>query len=175
MSADKKAGTKIIKPLAAAFLTSLPEDDKLEEFREAKPAPVREKPVAPRPVEPPLSLSREETRALLKEQLVESTKHSEKRKAAPAPAEEKEEVEEAKEEPVKEEAAPKPATEEELIVEYGSESYSREDLINRALKIWTREMKRGRSELHSMELYVKPGEKRVYYVFNKKRNGSFEL
>ena len=69
----------------------------------------------------------------------------------------------------------KAGPEEEINIEYGGCSYSKDDLVNRALKIWTSKLKRGRSELHNMELYVKPQENTVYYVFNGKRKGSFEL
>ena len=64
---------------------------------------------------------------------------------------------------------------EELYIEYAGSSYSREELMNKALKVWTSVLKRGRNELHTMELYIKPQEKTVYYVFNGKRKGSFDL
>ena len=236
MSSKKDSVTNIIKPLAAAFLTTEPEE---EAPAVVKPQPRRS---APKPVVKPAEvkigeLTKEETRALLREQLVsagtddkpvkdaaeedevpfEEEKEPEK-KAAPvkdkepekkaAPVKEKEsekkaapaKKETAKKEPVKKEAvkesakkeaapvkdkepeakkAPKAEVkagpEEEINIEYGGCSYSKDDLVNRALKIWTSKLKRGRSELHNMELYVKPQENTVYYVFNGKRKGSFEL
>ena len=260
MSSKKDSVTNIIKPLAAAFLTTEPEE---ETPAVVKPQPRRS---APKPVVKAAEvkigeLTKEETRALLREQLVSAgaddkpvkdaaeedevpfeeekepvkkaasvkEKESEK-KAAPekekesekkaAPVKEKEsekkaasvkekesekkaapaKKETAKKEPVKKEAvkesakkeaapvkdkepdakkAPKAEVkagpEEEINIEYGGCSYSKDDLVNRALKIWTSKLKRGRSELHNMELYVKPQENTVYYVFNGKRKGSFEL
>lgn len=242
MSAKKESVTNIIKPLAAAFLTTEPEE---EAVVQAKPQPRKSapKPVA-KPVEVKLGeLTKEETRALLKEQLVSAAldekpvkdsdaaeddevpfaeeKESEKKAAAPDEASVKEKEPEKKAAPSKKETVKKEATkkepvqekpvqketakkesakkepvpvkekgpetkkapkaeveagpEEELNIEYGGRSYSREDLVNKALKIWTSQLKRGRSELHNMELYVKPQENTVYYVFNGKRKGSFEL
>ncbi len=229
MSAKKESVTNIIKPLAAAFLTTEPEE---EPAVQTKPQPRKS---APKPVIKPVEvklgeLSKEETRALLKGQLVSAgadekpvkdadeddevpfaeEKESEKKAAAPVKEKEPEKKaasskkesakkEPVQEKPVKKEAvkkesakkepapvkepeakkAPKAEAEagpaEELNIEYGGRSYSREDLVNKALKIWTSQLKRGRSELHNMELYVKPQENTVYYVFNGKRQGSFEL
>ena len=236
MSSKKDSVTNIIKPLAAAFLTTEPEE---EATAVVKPLPRRS---APKPVVKAAEvkigeLTKEETRALLREQLVSAgtddkpvkdaaeedevpfeeekepvkkatpvkEKESEKKaapvkekdtekKAAPANKEtaKKEPVKkEAVKESTKKEAAPvkdkepeakkapkaevKAGPEEEINIEYGGCSYSKDDLVNRALKIWTSKLKRGRSELHNMELYVKPQENTVYYVFNGKRKGSFEL
>ncbi len=234
MSAKKESVTTIIKPLAAAFLTTEPEE---ETVVQTKPQPRKS---APKPVIKPVEvklgeLSKEETRALLREQLVSAgadektvkdiddeddevpfaeEKEPEKKAAAPVEKESKKKAAPAKKETVKKEAvkkeavpekpvqkeavkkesakketapakepeakkAPKAEAEagpaEELNIEYGGRSYSREDLVNKALKIWTSQLKRGRSELHNMELYVKPQENTVYYVFNGKRKGSFEL
>ena len=96
------------------------------------------------------------------------SKESAKKEAAPV----KDKEPEAKKAP---KAEVKAGPEEEINIEYGGCSYSKDDLVNRALKIWTSKLKRGRSELHNMELYVKPQENTVYYVFNGKRKGSFEL
>ena len=229
MSAKKESVTNIIKPLAAAFLTTEPEE---ETVVQTKPQPRKS---APKPVIKPVEvklgeLSKEETRALLKEQLVSAgadekpvkdadeddevpfAEEKEPEKKAAAPVKEKEpekkaapsKKESAKKEPVQEKPVqkeavkkesakkePAPAKEpeakkapkaeagtgpvEELNIEYGGRSYSRDDLVNKALKMWTSQLKRGRSELHNMELYVKPQENTVYYVFNGKRKGSFEL
>lgn len=258
MSSKKDSANNIIKPLAAAFLTTEPDE---EPVVAAKPQPRKS---APKPVVRPAEvkigeLTKEETRALLREQLVSAGADEKlladvdtaeddevpfaeemkpEKKAAPAkakepekkavsakekepekkaaPAKEKEPEKKAdpvkkesvkketvKKEPVQKEAVkespkkesakkePAPVKEpetkkaakadvkagpvEELNIEYGGCSYSREDLVNRALKIWTSKLKRGRSELHNMELYVKPQENIVYYVFNGKRKGSFEL
>ena len=63
----------------------------------------------------------------------------------------------------------------EMYIEYQGRSYDREELIERAMTIWVKKLRRGRNNLTSLELYVKPQEQTVYYVFNKTRNGSFPL
>ncbi len=99
------------------------------------------------------------------------SKASGKKVSEPVTEKEKKPAEKAGSSDTKKEAGPK----EELNIEYGGSTYSKEELINKALKVWTSVLKRGRSELHNMELYVKPQEKKVYYVFNGKRKGSFEI
>ncbi|MBR3305856.1 MAG: hypothetical protein IKI75_01215 [Lachnospiraceae bacterium] len=200
--ASESKSRGIMKPLAAAFLTTEPEEDSTIEKKSAvkKPAP---KP-APKPVEiKPAELTKEETRALLKEQLVSqnpleeekpvaaakvSAKKEPEKKAAAKPAEKKAAAApvkteakkpavkktEKKEEKIEEKTAG-PEILEEVTIEFNNRSVDKQELVERALKIWTSKLKRGRSELWSMELYVKPQEQTVYYVFNKKRNGSFEL
>ncbi len=196
MAAKKDSGNRIIKPLAAAFLVTAPEEDELEEKKKtavkaaARPAAAEVKSG---------ELSKEETRALLKEQLVnpsaeekaeeaveEKPKDSEKAAAPKKPekkaegsAEKEKKAEKTPEAPaaaaVTEEKAPVPEPEEALTIEYGDLAISRDELVARALKIWTSKLKRGRSELHTLELYVKPQERKAYYVFNKKKNGDFDL
>lgn len=63
----------------------------------------------------------------------------------------------------------------EMHIEYQGRSYDREELIERAVTIWVKKLRRGRNNLSSLELYVKPQEQMVYYVFNKTRSGSFPL
>ena len=69
----------------------------------------------------------------------------------------------------------KAAVSEELNIEYAGVSYSADDIKEKALKVWTGVLKRGRSELKTMKLYIKPQEKTVYYVFNGKKQGSFKI
>lgn len=80
----------------------------------------------------------------------------------------------APEEPVKEESAAAGGTA-ELHIEYQGRSYDRQELVERAVTIWVKKLRRGRNNLNSLELYVKPQEQMVYYVFNKTRSGSFPL
>ena len=82
---------------------------------------------------------------------------------------------EKKPEAAKAEVKKEAGIKEELNIEYAGSSYSKEELMNKALKVWTSVLKRGRNELHTMELYIKPQEKTVYYVFNGRRKGSFDL
>ncbi|MDE6712708.1 MAG: hypothetical protein K2K20_03135, partial [Lachnospiraceae bacterium] len=60
-------------------------------------------------------------------------------------------------------------------IQYQNESYKEADLVASAEKIWTKDMKRKAADLKSLELYVKPQERMVYCVFNKKETGSFAI
>ena len=42
-------------------------------------------------------------------------------------------------------------------------------------EIWKNDLKRKANEMTSMELYVKPEESKVYYVFNETECGSFDI
>ncbi len=220
-SGNEKA---IIKPLAAAFLTTAPEQEtekSIEKFTAKTHTSSRSKAkLATKPpveTKSPGELTREETRDMLKEQLVtrmgaakksvDKSDNTEKKVAKSAvkkpaeskeakeilkvskPAEKKKAVAEKKEKtPVKDinslpktvikakdpEEAPAGKTG-EIFIEYSGMSYSYEDIVRRAVMIWVRKLKRGRSNLKTLEIYVKPQERKVYYVFNKTRNGNFDL
>lgn len=64
---------------------------------------------------------------------------------------------------------------EQVFLQYGGKTVEGSRIVSEALKIWTKGMKRAESELKTMDLYVKPQEGKVYYVFNKKENGSFSI
>ena len=118
----------------------------------------------------------------------EAKKPEAKKKESPKPESKKAEVrkaeakkpeakkaEEKKPEVKKAEPKKEAGSKEEINIEYAGSSYSKDELMNKALKVWTSVLKRGRNELHTMELYIKPQEKTVYYVFNGRRKGSFDL
>ncbi len=63
----------------------------------------------------------------------------------------------------------------EVIVEYAGRSYVKEELIEKAYTVWSKKLKRGRKDLKEMELYFKPEEQTIYYVFNQTRKGSFKI
>ncbi|MCR4584873.1 MAG: DUF6465 family protein, partial [Lachnospiraceae bacterium] len=54
-------------------------------------------------------------------------------------------------------------------------SYEKEAIIEKAYSVWGKKLKRGRKDLKEMELYIKPEEETVYYVFNKTRKGSYKI
>ncbi len=64
---------------------------------------------------------------------------------------------------------------EEIHMEYAGESYDMDELVKKAVQVWTSVYKRSRRELWSVELYVKPEEKKAYYVLNKRKSGSIDL
>lgn len=77
-------------------------------------------------------------------------------------------------------AAAKPAAKKaELVkntyIQYQNDTYNEADLTASAEKLWTKDMKRKAADLKTLELYVKPQEKMVYCVFNKKETGSFAI
>lgn len=60
-------------------------------------------------------------------------------------------------------------------IEFASVQYHEATITKMAEQVWTKDMKKKLSDLKSMELYIKPEEKKVYYVFNKKETGDFDL
>lgn len=85
-----------------------------------------------------------------------------------------------KEAPAKK-VAPKAAEKKEAAlvqntyIEFASVQYHEATITKMAEQVWTKDMKKKLSDLKSMELYIKPEEKKVYYVFNKKETGDFDL
>ena len=68
-----------------------------------------------------------------------------------------------------------PSIPEEIHMEYAGQSYDMDELVAKAVQVWTSVYKRSRRELWSVELYVKPEENKAYYVLNKRKNGSIDL
>ena len=66
-------------------------------------------------------------------------------------------------------------TKQKVYVQFGGKSEEQSKLTARAMKIWTRDMKRKESDLSSLDLYVKPEEGTVYIVFNKKERSQFSF
>ncbi len=62
-----------------------------------------------------------------------------------------------------------------VILQYGDKDVAFEQIKQSAKDIFVYDFHRDLSELKSLELYVKPEENRVYYVFNGKDVGSFEI
>jgi len=85
-----------------------------------------------------------------------------------------------KEAPAKK-VAPKAAEKKEAAlvqntyIEFASVQYHEATITKMAEQVWIKDMKKKLSDLKSMELYIKPEEKKVYYVFNKKETGDFDL
>ena len=63
----------------------------------------------------------------------------------------------------------------EISVQYAGKSYSNEDLMQIAKDVWRFDLKQKATDLVSVELYVKPEENMVYYVFNGTESGSFAI
>lgn len=86
-----------------------------------------------------------------------------------APAEEKKVA--AKKAPAKK--AAKKEMKCEVTVQFAGKSYTQEDLVKIAKDVWRFDLKQKAADLVSVELYVKPEENMVYYVFNDTESGSF--
>ena len=96
-------------------------------------------------------------------------------------ADNKEELKKAapvkKEEPKKEIKKTATAVEvkEKIFVEYQDVSYDESVIMKKAESIWTKTLGNKADALKSIELYIKPEDKKAYYVFNKKESGSFDI
>ena len=62
-------------------------------------------------------------------------------------------------------------------VEFAGNQIESKEVIARAKKVWVdaRNKNRKVKDLKPMELYLKPEENAVYYVFNEEESGSFPL
>ena len=61
-----------------------------------------------------------------------------------------------------------------LYVEYQGNQTSSKDILAAAKKVWVEQGNKVK-DLKTVDLYVKPEEKAVYYVFNETQNGKFDL
>ena len=60
-----------------------------------------------------------------------------------------------------------------ICVQFNGKDYSTQDLMKMAKDVWVYDCEKKGTELKSAELYVKPEEDKVYYVFNGELSGSF--
>jgi hypothetical protein len=61
-----------------------------------------------------------------------------------------------------------------VYVEFYGEQIDQAEVIAQAKKIWTDSGKKA-SDLKKLEIYIKPEDDRVYYVFNGIDSGSFPI
>lgn len=62
-----------------------------------------------------------------------------------------------------------------INVQYAGKSYSDEELVKIAKDVWKYDLKKKAGDLTDVELYVKPEENMVYYVFNGGEEGCFSI
>ena len=85
----------------------------------------------------------------------------------------------AKKAAVKKEEAKAPAKkaaakkEVKIAIQFADKNYTSEDLANIANDVWVYDYGKKASELKDVQLYVKPEESKVYYVFNNEITGDF--
>ena len=63
---------------------------------------------------------------------------------------------------------------ENIYIEFYGEQILQSDVVAEAKKIWKGLGKKA-ADLKKIELYIKPEDDRVYYVFNGKTTGSFPI
>jgi len=84
-----------------------------------------------------------------------------------------------KKETVKKETTAKAAKttkkEVKIAIQFADKSYTSEDLANIANDVWVYDYNKKASELKDVQLYVKPEESKVYYVFNDEITGDFNI
>ena len=104
-----------------------------------------------------------------------AAKTTAKATAAKTSAAKTEEVKATEEKPAK---AAKAATKEiktKIAVQFGGKGYETEDFVKMAKDVWKFDLNREIADLKQVELYVKPEENKVYYVFNGSELGSFDI
>ncbi|MCR5585280.1 MAG: DUF6465 family protein [Lachnospiraceae bacterium] len=62
-----------------------------------------------------------------------------------------------------------------IAVQFGGKGYETEDFVKMAKDVWKFDLNREIADLKQVELYVKPEESKVYYVFNGSELGSFDI
>ena len=106
-------------------------------------------------------------------------KAAEKKVAAPKKAAEKKVAAPVakKAAPAKKVAAPvaKKAAAVEVKLQFAEKEYTEEAIVKIAKDVWTYDYDKKASELKKVQLFVKPEESKVYYVFNDEIAGSFDI
>lgn len=62
-----------------------------------------------------------------------------------------------------------------IAIQFADKNYTSEDLANIANDVWVYDYNKKVSELKDVQLYVKPEESKVYYVFNNEIAGDFNI
>ncbi|MBR0163471.1 MAG: hypothetical protein IJQ12_02230 [Lachnospiraceae bacterium] len=62
-----------------------------------------------------------------------------------------------------------------ITLQYGDKTVTYDEIVQNMKNKWTYDYGKKISEIHSMELYVKPEEDKVYYVINGEESGDFGL
>lgn len=84
-------------------------------------------------------------------------------------------IEKVEKKPAKKPATRKATLKTTISVQFAGKSYTNEDLVKIAKDVWQYDLKREEKDLKSVDLYVKPEESTVYYVFNGTEEGCFSI
>ena len=63
----------------------------------------------------------------------------------------------------------------EIKLQFADKEYTQEDLVKIANDVWVYDYDKKASELKKVQLFVKPEESKVYYVFNDDITGAFDI
>ena len=128
----------------------------------------------------PVEVKEEVKAAVVAEVKAEEKAPAKKTPAKKAPAK-KETVKEAKA-PAKKPAAKKTATKKaakaaavKVAIQFADKNYTAEDLAKIANDVWVYDYGKDVADLKDVQLYVKPEESKVYYVFNNEIAGDFNI
>ena len=164
------AGKKIQTPVAATKPVAKPAVVKAEVKEEPAKETVKE---AAKPVAKKAEPKKEATKPVAKkaepkkEVAKPAAKKAEPKKETAKPAAKKAE-------PKKETAKPA-AVRKNTYIQYQNNTFEEAELVVKAEKIWTGELKKKAADLKSLKLYVKPQERMVYCVYNEKETASFAI
>lgn len=115
----------------------------------------------------------EEIKTTPAESVAEPKKAARKTTAKKAPAKK---TAAAKKETVKKETpAKKTAAKETIQLQFADQTYTTEELVKIAKDVWKYDLKQKVGDFKTVELYVKPEERVVYYVVNGDITGSFGI
>lgn len=128
----------------------------IEKAIDAAVAPVEEKKAPAKKAAAP----KKETKAVAEKKEVKAEAAEKKAPAKKAPAKK---------------AAAKKEMKTEIAVQFAGKSYTQDELVKIAKDVWKYDLKQKAADLVSVELYVKPEESMVYYVFNGTECGSFAI
>ena len=84
-------------------------------------------------------------------------------------------IEKVEKKPAKKPATRKATLKTTISVQFAGKSYTNEDLVKIAKDVWQYDLKKEEKDLKSVDLYVKPEESTVYYVFNGTEEGCFGI
>ena len=71
--------------------------------------------------------------------------------------------------------AKKTAVSAEVMLQFAEKEYTQESLLKIAKDVWTYDYDKKASELKKVQLFVKPEESKVYYVFNDDITGALDI
>lgn len=161
----------IVKPVVKSSAKTAEAAVKVEAPQTAS---VKAEDKATTPEEPVMTEEKTESEAAKKETIKKTP--AKKTPAEKVPAKkETDEKESAQKEAEEKVSAKKAELKTELHVQFANQSLTQDDLVKIAKDVWEYDLNQKVSDMKTLELYVKPEERRAYYVINKEFTGSFGI